>query len=244
MNDEICKIELSSESIDFRSTVIKSFLIESSIDDVQSINENVQSIDLSDDENQNFAPEIPTRSTRARRLSLRYQNFADITVFLQDDEEIPSISTLTFADSRRKEINDLLKRQVFEIITISEVLKNVRIFNFRFVDEIKHSDISQAYEKFRLMIQTYNDHEKTLMLTQALIIQRMSQRIILAITASISKNHHLYLRNITQIYTQSKSLLNRMFFIRSSFDLNIDLSDDAILRIIKLLYDVSEAKAH
>ncbi len=37
-NDEICKIELSSESIDFRSTVIKSFLIESIVD-VQSIND-------------------------------------------------------------------------------------------------------------------------------------------------------------------------------------------------------------
>ncbi len=35
-----------------------------------------------------------------------------------------------------------------------------------------------------------------------------------------------------------------MFFIRSSFDLDIDLFDDAILRIIKSLYDVSEAKAH
>jgi hypothetical protein len=135
-----------------------------------------------------------------------------------------------------------LKRQVFEIITISEVLKNVRIFNSRFVDEIKHSDISQAYEKSRLMIQAYNDHEKTLMLTQASIIQRMSQRIILVIAASI--NHYLYLRNITQIYTQSKSFFNRMFFIRSSFDLDIDLFDDAILRIIKSLYDVSEAKAY
>jgi hypothetical protein len=68
----------------------------------------------------------------------------------------------------------------------------------------------------------------------------MSQRIIFAIAASI--NHHLYLRNITQIYIQSKSLLNRMFFIESLFDLN--LSDNAILRIIKSLYDVSEAKAH
>jgi hypothetical protein len=80
------------------------------------------------------------------------------------------------------------------------------------------------------------------MLTQALIIQRMSQRIILAIAASTSENHHLYLRNITQAYTQSKSSLNRMFFIRSLFDLN--LSADAILRIIKSLYDVSEAKTH
>jgi hypothetical protein len=253
MNGEICKIELSSESIDFRSTVIKSYLVESSVDvesinddeseNVQSIDENVQSTESSsDDENQDFASEIPTRLTRTRRLSLRYQNFADIIVFFQDDEEISSILTFTFADSRRKEINDLLKRQIFELIIISEVPKNVRIFNSRFVDEIKHFDTSQAYEKSRLVIQTYNDHEKTLMLTQAFTIQRMSQRIILVIAASI--NHHLYLRNITQTYTQSKSPLNRMFFIRSSLDLDIDLSDDAILKIIKSLYEVSEAKAH
>jgi hypothetical protein len=231
--------------------VIKSYLIESEVEsiseNVQSINdvesENFQSTDSSD-ENQNLASEILARLIRARRLSFRYQNFVDIIVFLQDDEEISFSLTSTFAESRRKEINDLLKRQVFEIITISEVLKNVRIFNFRFVDEIKHSNISQTYEKSRLMIQTYNDHEKTLMLTQAFIIQRMSQRIILVIAVSISENHHLYLRNITQTYTQSKNSLNRMFFIRSSFDLSIDLSDDAILRIIKSLYDVSKAKAH
>jgi hypothetical protein len=32
MNNEICKIELSSESTDFRSTVIKSFHVESIVD--------------------------------------------------------------------------------------------------------------------------------------------------------------------------------------------------------------------
>jgi hypothetical protein len=162
--------------------VIKSYLIEPEVEsiseNVQSINENVQSADLSEDENQNLASEIPARLIQARRLSLRYQNFADITVFLQDEDDSSLIflliSILTFAESRRKEINDLLKRQVFEIITISEVLKNVRIFNSHFVDEIKHSDTSQAYEKSRLVIQTYNDHEKTLVLTQAFITQRMS----------------------------------------------------------------------
>jgi hypothetical protein len=232
--------------------VIKSYLIESEVesisDNVQSINdvelENVQSTDSLDDENQDLASEISVKFIRARRLLLRYQNFADITVFLQDDVDSSSSTFVlisTFIESRRKEINDLLKRQIFEIIIISEVLKNVRIFNSRFVDEIKHSDISQAYEKFRLMVQAYNDHEKTLMLTQAFTIQRMSQRIILVIIASMN-DCHLYLRNITQTYTQSKSLFNRMFFIRSSFDLS--LSDDAILKVIKSLYDVSEARAH
>jgi hypothetical protein len=228
--------------------------------DVQSLNdvesENVQSIDSSsfDDENQNLAFENFIKFIRTRRLLLRYQNFADIIVFLQDDDEISSnleviitifeesssSFTSTFAESRRKEINDLLKRQIFEIIIIFEVFKNIRIFNFRFVDKIKHSDISQTYEKFRLIVQIYNNHEKTLMLTQAFIIQRISQRIILVINASI--NLHLYLRNIIQIYTQSKNSLNRMFFIQSLFDLNF--SDDAILRIIKLLYDVFEIEAH
>jgi hypothetical protein len=235
--------------------VIKSYLIESSVDDesinddesenVQSIDENVQSTESSsDDENQDFASEIFIRFIRARRLSLRYQNFVDITVFLQNDVDssFVFILTFTFAESRRKEINDLLKRQVFEIISISEVLKNVRIFNSRFVNEIKHSDISQAYEKSRLVVQTYNDHEKTLMLTQAFTIQRMSQRIILVIAANINENHHLYLKNLTQTYIQSKSFLNRMFFICSLLDLNS--FDDVILRIIKFLYDVFEIETH
>jgi hypothetical protein len=256
MDGETCKIELPSGPTDFRSTVVKPFLIEPPVEveptvDVQPTNDvEPENVQPSDDDNQDPAPEISPRPTRARRLPLRYQNFADITVFLQDEDDSSPIFTLnlsstsaptpTFAESRRKEINGLLERQVFELTTISEVPKDVRIFNSRFVDEIKHPGTPQAYEKSRLVVQAYNDHEKTLVLTQAPTIQRMSQRIILAIAAST--NHRLYLRDITQAYTQSKSPLNRMFFIRPPPDLN--LSDDAILRVIKPLYGVPEAGAH
>ncbi len=270
IENETCKIVLSSESIDFRSTVIKSFLIES-IDDVESTND-VQSIskieDIQSSDHQNNlstatleitrSPAITrllaiTRSTRARRLSQRYQNFADIIVFLQDDDsdndshsnqfECSSSSVLisTFAKSRRKKIIDLLEKRVFELIIIDAVLRDVRIFNFRFVDEIKHSDTSDVYEKFRLVIQAYNDHDKTLMLIQSSTIQRMSQRIILALTACTS-DCHLYLRDITQTYVQSKTSLNRQFFIRSSPELN--LSKDSILRVIKSLYEMLETETH
>jgi hypothetical protein len=237
--------------------VVKSLLIESindveSTEDVQSISkiENIQSPD-----HQNNLPaatfEITrppaiTRPTRARRLSLRYQNFADIIVFLQDDDansnqfEYLSLSTPTFAESRRKEITDLLEKRVFELIIIDAVLRDVRIFNSRFVDEVKHSGTPDVYEKFRLMIQTYNDHDKTLVLTQSPTIQRMSQRIILALAAIIK--HNLYLRDITQAYVQSKTPLNRQFFIRSPPEL--DLSKDSILRVVKPLYGVPEAEAH
>jgi hypothetical protein len=275
IEDETCIIALSSESINFRSTVIKSFLIES-INDVESSNKNVQSIEdvQSSDHRNNLSDEsleitrsfaisrsfAITRPTRARRLSLRYQNVVDITVFLQDEDPhsnqfenafiflqdkdphsnqfedvLTSTSIPTFENSRRKEINDLLKRRVFELIIIENVSRDVRIFNFRFLDEIKHSRTSNAYEKLRLMIQTYNDQDKTLIFTQFLTIQKMSQRIIHVLTTCTS-DCHLYLRDITQAYVQSKTPLNREFFIRSSRELN--LSKNSILRVVKSLYQI------
>ncbi len=79
------------------------------------------------------------------------------------------------------------------------------------------------------------------MLTQSLIIQSMSQRIIFVLTACTS-DCHLYLRDITQAYVQWKISLNRAFFIRSSFEL--DLSKNSILRVVKFLYDVLETETH
>ncbi len=270
IEDETCKIVLSSESIDFRSTVIKSFLIKSindveSTKNVQSISENVQSSDHQDNlsaESFEITRSLAitdslaitssfaiTRLIRAKRLSLRYQNLADIIVFLQDDEisnqfeeTLSSISSLIsiFENTRRKEINDLLKKRVFELITINVVLRDVRIFNFRLIDEIKHFDTTETYEKSRLVVQIYNDHDKALMLTQSSSIQRMSQRIILALT--VITKHDLYLRDIIQTYVQSKISLNRAFFIRSFSEL--DLSKDSILRVVKSLYGVPEAETH
>ncbi len=68
----------------------------------------------------------------------------------------------------------------------------------------------------------------------------MSQRIILVLAVIIK--HNLYLRDIIQTYVQSKISLNREFFIRSFFEL--DLSEKSILKVIKPLYDVSETETH
>ncbi len=138
IENETCKIALSSESIDFRSTVIKSFLIES-INDFESTNEiqlisEIEDTQSSDHQNNLSAAILEIiksvaiiksfaiiKSTRVRRLSLRYQNLADIIVFLQDDDSHSyqfedhsfSISASIFAKSILKNINDLLKKRVF-----------------------------------------------------------------------------------------------------------------------------------
>jgi len=68
---------------------------------------------------------------------------ADISVLVQ---ETP------FTDSRRKEINGLLEKGVFAVVTDSDVPQGVRIFNSRFVDEIKHPGTNKAFEKSRLVV--------------------------------------------------------------------------------------------
>jgi hypothetical protein len=63
----------------------------------------------------------------------------------------------TFKNSRRSEINGLLKKGVFEPITIKDVPQGVCIFNSRFVDKIKHLGTDKAFEKSRLVVQAYNN---------------------------------------------------------------------------------------
>jgi hypothetical protein len=98
--------------------------------------------------------------------------FALAVVFKLDS--IVHIALSQFAAFRQKEINDLVEKDVFRSISKKDVSSNVRIFNFRFVDEIKHFDIDKTFEKSRLVMQTFNDQNRNLVLTQSFIIQRIS----------------------------------------------------------------------
>jgi hypothetical protein len=80
--------------------------------------------------------------------------------------------------------------------------------------EIKDKN-GKPYEKSRWVIQGYNNYGKQNILTQSPKIQRMSQRLIMAITITIIKqNCVLEVRDITQAYFPSSSELNRKIFAR------------------------------
>jgi hypothetical protein len=160
-------------------------------------------------------------------------------------DSIVHIVLFQFVAFRLKEINDLIEKNVFRSVSKNDVSSDVRIFNSRFVDEIKHFDIDKAFEKSRFVMQTFNDQNKNLILTQSFIIQRINQRLIVCLIVVFSKMN-LYLRNITQTYVQSITSLNRDFFVRSSVELikHLDIDTDSILKIVKSLYDVFEADNH
>ncbi len=258
VDGETCTVNLPGGPTNFRSTVVKPYLTDPYSQE-KELPENTETVLTPEPASTETVftprppfereqiPEIeqpqdqPRRRGRPRKYPL-HVNMADITIFLQDDNNYSQ-----FKASRQKEITGLLEKGVFELIDPQEVPAGVRIFNSRFVDEIKNKGTDKAFEKSRLVVQAYNDHEKNVVLTQSPTIQRVSQRLILCIAAMMQGNGtHLYLRDISQAYVQSLTKLNRDFYIRPPHELGVELGigKDSILKVVKPLYGVPEASNH
>jgi hypothetical protein len=191
--------------------------------------------------------ELPLqRPQREHRLPSRYrEDFVQAKnrtpeTFAQAPVVIPSSQ---YEESRRTEINGLLERGVFVPVDEKDIPPGTRIYTFRFVDEVKNRGTDKAYEKSRLVVQAYNDREKTLVLTQSPTIQRSSQRIILSIGSS-KNDAQFYIRDITQAYIQSTTYLNRDFYIRIPPDLAHFFPGARFLKIVRPLYGIPEAGNH
>jgi hypothetical protein len=85
-----------------------------------------------------------------------------------------------------------------------------------------------------------------MVLTQSPTIQRISQRVILYIAAITIGTTGLYLRDISQAYIQSSTLLNRDFYINPPPKLanQLNLEAGSVLKVVKPLYRVPEAGNH
>ena len=148
---------------------------------------------------------------------------------------------------QNKKNQRFIKKKIFEFVNKRDVLSNIRIFNVRFVNEIKNENTKKTYEKSRLIIQTYNDSEKNQIFIQSSIIQRMNQRLILCIVVMIeSDSIKLYFQNITQTYVQSIFIFNRNFYVKSfhEFVKIMKTSFDCILKMMKSLYEIFKTNNH
>ena len=189
-------------------------------------------------------PTQPIQPKRGRGRPRKYPlltALTDITIFVQDENKGHQ-----FEASRQKELTGLLEKGVFEVTRLQDVPPGIRLFNSRFVDEVKNLGTSKAFEKSRLVVQAYNDQEKSIVLTQSPTIQRVSQRLILCTAAIGVRNSKLYLRDISQAYVQSTTALNRQFYVRPPPELRdqLSLNEDTVLKVLKPLYGVPEAGNH
>ena len=146
----------------------------------------------------------------------------------------------TFHESRLKEIRGLFARGTFRIVKSSEVPTSSRIYGTRWVDVMKDVDGAEV-PKSRLVAQAYADEGAATLCTKSPTVSRAGQRIVLA-TAAQEKDTILYTRDITQAYLQSHSSLERCIYLKPPLELN--LSDEFVLRAIKPLYGLPESGLH
>lgn len=150
-----------------------------------------------------------------------------------------------FEESDTKEVTDLIGRGVFRFELYDEKVHGPhRLFKARMVREIK-GKTEKPYEKSRLVIQGYNDAGKADILTQSPTIQRVSQRLIVALApALMGTGMTVELRDVTQAYPQSKSELARTILARLPKELEARYPPGTIMRIIRPLYGIAEAGVH
>jgi hypothetical protein len=241
---ETCTVILPKGPTSFRTTVVKPYQEPINKDDIDNSKTNPSKA-IQETIPKAIPPnEEQDQADRTEPAMPRLRPVVEIPpyrpeAYIQATYETPEHQ---FAESRRKEINGLMEKGVFEAIDLKDIPPGVRIFNLRFVDEIKNPGTDKAFEKSRLVVQAYNDANKSLVLTESPTIQRCSQRLILCL-APCKKDSKLYLRDVTQAYTQSTTLLNRDFYVRPPPEL-ADVFQSSILKVIRPLYGIPEAGNH
>ena len=154
-----------------------------------------------------------------------------------------------FQASDVSEINGLTGQGVFRFEEYDEAKHGkLRIFKSRIIHEIKGKTTKKPYEKSRLVISGHSDRGKEFILTQSPTIQRASQRLILALAPSLfvmtKKQFGLWLRDITQAYTQSETELIRQILAYLPKEIAHLYPKGTIMKVIKPLYGVTESGTH
>ncbi len=91
-------------------------------------------------------------------------NLILVFAFVAKFETINYTSFSQFAAFRQKKTIEFIEKKVFQFINRIDVFSSTRMFNSRFVDKIKYFDIDKTFEKFRFVVQTFNDQNKNFVL--------------------------------------------------------------------------------
>lgn len=133
----------------------------------------------------------------------------------------------------------LLSLGVFTVVN-KEESRGHRTYGSIFVDQVKDEGFPTAFEKYRIVVQEFNDKHHQLM-TYAPTVQRASQRLLLSIF-TLDPELQLFSRDISQAYVQAETNIKRPIFVRPPQILGIP--EDLFFRADRPLYGIPEPGIH
>ncbi|CCU76925.1 integrase and RNaseH domain-containing protein [Blumeria hordei DH14] len=254
MNGENCTIQMPHGPATFRSTVVKPYYTEDHND--VSDNQGLRWPKRSRHKPSAYFMHKNTDNNGASDIEWELEN---TWAFISEKEKSDFKLSLElgrqgkiitpgqpFEASDKQEIDSLIEKGVFKFEKFdTNKHGSTRIFKSRIVREVKGKTSITPYEKSRLVIQGYNNRGKKIILTQSPTIQQASQRLIIALTPTLQKQQmELWLRDISQAYTQSTTKLNRVVLAELPIEIKHLYPLDTIMVIIKPLYGIAEAGTH
>jgi hypothetical protein len=259
MDGQTCTIQMPYGPANFRSTVVKPYCAEEMNKTAYDTLSDITITINHPEEDTNKVDHLAKRGRGRPKGSKNKQYLTALDSFLSNKEKgdlelslklrrdgIITDPGLPFQASDKKEIDGLVARGVFSFEQFDESKHGKeRIFKSRIVREVKGKATPTPFEKSRLVIQAYNDYGKEVILTQSPTIQRASQRLIIALTPSLIKlGMTLWIRDITQAYTQSSTLLQRKILAYLPKEIEDLYPKDTIMVVLKPLYGIPEAGTH
>ena len=155
-----CTIELLNDFINFRIIIIKLYLKKSDTFIQDFIQDSIQDLiqnsiqDFIQDFIQDLVQEeditLRYNSSRSRQRLTHFQNINIINITIYIFKFISPFAN--FQTSRLKKLNELLEKRIFKIIYIDDLFIEARVFENRFVNQIKNEGTEKAFEKSRFVI--------------------------------------------------------------------------------------------
>jgi len=271
---ETCTVDINGKATNFRTVVVKPYYRDESTKTPETPADNEDGDDDAEDtRDADWTPDEPEPVKRKRGrppgsknkpkamdidtaimtsttmstayLSTKEQTDFELSLRLRKEGKITTAGE-PFEMSDKKEVDALIGAGVFAFEMFDPAKHGgTRIFKSRMVREVKGKATDTPYEKSRMVIQGHSDDDKELILTQSPTIQRASQRIIMAIAPSlVRKGMELWLRDITQAYTQSTTVLQRKILAHLPAQIAHLYPKGTIMVVIKPLYGIAEAGTH
>lgn len=135
------------------------------------------------------------------------------------------VDALLFVSGQKK-TQGLLEKEVFKVVSLNKVVTPEKIqsstkgFNSRYFNNIKDLCIDKACEKCCLVIYTYNDKKKNIVLKHLSKFQEVSQGISFYFATIIwdNDNHNIrfYLQDITQAYIEIAFAIYYLYYKEKS----------------------------
>lgn len=146
-----------------------------------------------------------------------------------------------FQIAKQKEVDGLVRRNIWKKVHISTIPRNANIVSGRFALTLKNYGTLEEVPKVRYVSQGFNDSEKPYLAHDVTTLRPTSIREVLSVAPVLGMR--LFTHDVTQAYIQSEEhFFTNVFLVPKERDRHLfGVTSDKALKLIKPLYGLCDS---